>query len=226
MDSNTAFETSVVNGDAAAALAAADVVVERTFRFHRHTGVSLETRCILAEFDPTEQRLTVHQSHQTPHQQQDLYARLLNLPEHKVRVICPDVGGAFGLKHHLYADELAACASAVILGRPVKFVADRLESFQSDIHCRDHEVHARMGFSSNGMIVGLAVEDRFSAGAYGQYPRSSVAEGNQIIRLTGAPYQLPAYAGDLKMAFTNRGILGHIRGVGHPIAAAVHRGTC
>jgi carbon-monoxide dehydrogenase large subunit len=221
LDSNIAFEASVTKGDAATALATADVVVERTFRFHRHTGVSLEARCILAEFDPTEQRLTVHQSHQTPHQQQDLYARLLNLPEHKVRVICPDVGGAFGLKHHLYADELACCASAVILGRPVKFMADRLESLQSDIHCRDHEVHARMGFSSDGTIVGLAVEDRFSAGAYGQYPRSSVAEGNQIIRLTGAPYQLPAYSGDLKMAFTNRGILGHIRGVGHPIAAAV-----
>jgi len=221
LDSNIAFEASVAKGDAKAALAAAAVVIERTFRFRRHTGVSLESRGIVAEFDPTERRLTVHQSHQTPHQQQDLYARLLDLPEHKVRVICPDVGGAFGLKHHLYADELVACAIAVILGRPVKFIADRLESFQSDIHCRDHEVHARMGFSADGTIVGLAVEDRFSAGAYGQYPRSSVAEGNQIIRLTGAPYRLAAYSGDLKMAFTNRGILGHIRGVGHPIAAAV-----
>ncbi|MFY0612466.1 MAG: xanthine dehydrogenase family protein [Hyphomicrobiaceae bacterium] len=220
-DSNLAFEAEIGEGDPVAELAKADVVVERTFRFHRHTGVSLETRCILAEYDPTEQRLIVHQSHQTPHQQQDLYARLLGLPEHKVRVICPDVGGAFGLKHHLYADELVACAAAVLLGRPVKFIADRLESFQSDIHCRDHEVHARMGFAADGTIVGLNVEDRFSAGAYGQYPRSSVAEGNQIIRLTGAPYRLPAYAGEVRMAFTNRGILGHIRGVGHPIAATV-----
>ncbi|MGI9478407.1 MAG: xanthine dehydrogenase family protein molybdopterin-binding subunit [Hyphomicrobiaceae bacterium] len=220
-EDNIAFEAGVGEGDAVVALAAADLVVERTFRFRRHTGVSLESRAIVADYDPTEQRLIVHQSHQTPHQQQDLYARLLGLPEHKVRVICPDVGGAFGLKHHLYADELVACAAAVILGRPVKFIADRLESFQSDIHCRDHEVHARMGFAADGTIVGLIVEDRFSAGAYGQYPRSSVAEGNQIIRLTGAPYRLPAYAGNVKMAFTNRGILGHIRGVGHPIAAAV-----
>lgn len=220
-DDNLAFEASVAKDDAAAALAAADVVIERTFRFHRHTGVSLEARCILAEFDPTERRLTVHQSHQTPHQQQDLYALLLGLPEHKVRVICPDVGGAFGLKHHLYSDELVACAVAVLLGRPVKFVADRLESFQSDIHCRDHAVSARLGLAADGTIVGLAMEDRFSAGAYGQYPRSSIGEGNQIMRLTGAPYRLPAYAGNLKMAFTNRGILGHIRGVGHPIAAAV-----
>jgi len=221
LGSNLAFEASVTTGDAEAALAAAHVVVEKTFRFHRHTGVSLETRGILAEFDPTERRLTVHQSHQTPHQQQDLYARLLNLPEHKVRVICPDVGGAFGLKHHLYPDELAACAAAVLLGRPVKFIADRIESFLSDIHCRDHEVRARMGFSAQGDVVALAIEDRFHAGAFGQYPRSSVAEGNQIIRLSGAPYRLPNYAAALSMAFLNRGILGHIRAVGHPIAAAV-----
>lgn len=221
MSSNLAFEAEVVAGDAEAALATADHVVERTFRFHRHTGVSLETRGILAEYDPTERRLTVHQSHQTPHQQQDLYARLLGLPEHKVRVICPDVGGAFGIKHHLYPDELAACAAAVLLGRPVKFIADRIESFMTDVHCRDHEVHARMGFAADGRIVGLAIEDRFNAGAYGQHPRSSVAEGNQITRLTGAPYRLENYAAKLKMAFINRGILGHIRAVGHPIAAAV-----
>jgi aerobic carbon-monoxide dehydrogenase large subunit len=220
-DDNLAFQARVAAGDVETEMAAAHIVVGRTFRFHRHTGVSLETRCILAEFDPTERRLTAHQSHQTPHQQQDLYARLLGLPEHKVRVICPDVGGAFGLKHHLYPDELVACAAAVLLGRPVKFLADRLESFQADIHCRDHEVRARMGFAADGTIVGLTVEDDFNAGAHGQYPRSSVAEGNQIIRVTGAPYRLANYRGELKMAFLNRGILGHIRGVGHPIAAAV-----
>lgn len=219
--SNLCFETTVSAGDAEAALAKADVVVEETFRFHRHTGVSLETRGILADFEPAEARLTVWQSHQTPHQQQDLYARLLGLPEHKVRVICPDVGGAFGLKHHLYADELIACAAAVLLKRPVKFIADRFESFQSDIHCRDHEVRARMGLDAEGRIVGLAIEDRFNAGAYGQHPRSSIAEGNQITRLTGAPYRLDNYRADLKMAFLNRGVLGHIRAVGHPIAAAV-----
>ena len=219
--SNLIYQTSVSSGDAEAALTAADVVVEKTFRFHRHTGVSLETRGILADYDPTEERLTVYQSHQTPHQQQDLYARLLTLPEHKVRVICPDVGGAFGLKHHLYSDELVACAASVLVGRPVKYIADRLESFLSDIHCRDHEVRARMGFAADGTIVALAIEDRFNAGAYGQYPRTSIAEGNQIARLTGAPYRLENYRADLKMAFLNRGILGHIRAVGHPIAATV-----
>ncbi len=221
MDSNLAFTTQVTAGDVEAAFAAAHHVEQETFRFHRHSGVSLETRGIIADFEPSESRLTVHQSHQTPHQQQDLYARLLGLPEHKVRVICPDVGGAFGLKHHLMADELTACAAARLLQRPVKYIADRLESFQADIHCRDHEITARMAFSVDGDILGIQVDDLFNAGAYGQYPRSSIAEGNQISRLTGAPYRHQHYRADVRMAFLNKSILGHIRSVGHPIACAV-----
>ncbi len=221
MSSNLAFETQVTAGDVEAAFAQADHIEQETFRFHRHSGVSLEPRGIIAEFEPSESRLTVHQSHQTPHQQQDLYARLLGLPEHKVRVICPDVGGAFGLKHHLMADELVACAAARLSGRPVKYIADRLESFLADVHCRDHEVEARMAFSETGEILGIQVDDLFNAGAYGQYPRSSIAEGNQISRLTGAPYGHQHYRADVHMAFLNKSILGHIRSVGHPIACAV-----
>jgi carbon-monoxide dehydrogenase large subunit len=221
MTSNLAFTTQISAGDVGAAFKDAAHVVEEHFRFHRHSGISLEPRGIIAEFEPGENRLTVHQSHQTPHQQQDLYARLLGLAEHKVRVICPDVGGAFGLKHHLMADELVACVAARLLGRPVKYIADRLESFLSDIHCRDHEVHARMAFSACGEIIGIEVDDLFNAGAYGQYPRTSIAEGNQITRLTGAPYRHQHYRADLRMAFLNKSILGHIRSVGHPIACAV-----
>ncbi|MBT6913626.1 MAG: molybdopterin-dependent oxidoreductase, partial [Rhodospirillaceae bacterium] len=221
MTTNLAFSTEIVTGDVALAFRDAAHVVEEHFRFNRHSGVSLEPRGIIAEFEPGENRLTVHQSHQTPHQQQDLYARLLALPEHKVRVICPDVGGAFGLKHHLMADELVACVAARLLCRPVKYIADRLESFLSDIHCRDHEVHARMAFSAAGKILGIEVDDLFNAGAYGQYPRTSIAEGNQITRLTGAPYGHEHYRAGLRMAFLNKSILGHIRSVGHPIACAV-----
>ena len=219
--SNLAFSAHIEHGDVAGAFASAALIIDKTFRFHRHTGVCLEPRGILAAYNPSEHSLLVHQSHQTPHQQQDLYARLLSIPEHRVRVICPDVGGAFGLKHHLYADEMAACAISKLLGRPVKFIADRMESFLADIHCRDHEVHARMAFSAGGEILAMEVDDLFFAGAYSQYPRSSIAEGNQIIRLCGAPYRHGAYRAGLRMAYLNKGILGHIRSVGHPIACAV-----
>ena len=176
---------------------------------------------MIADYDPSSKQLTVYQSHQTPHQQQDLYARLLGIPEQNVRVICDDVGGAFGLKHHLYPDELAACAIAKVLGRPVKYVADRLESFLSDIHCRDHTVKARMAFNEDGQILAMALDDLFHAGAYSQYPRSSVAEGNQIIRVSGIPYRHAHYRAATRMAYLNKSVLGHIRSVGHPIACAV-----
>jgi len=220
-DDNQAFAAEVSHGDTETAFADAACVIERQFRFNRHTGVSLEPRGLIADYDPSSKQLTVYQSHQTPHQQQDLYARLLGIPEQNVRVICDDVGGAFGLKHHLYPDELAACAIAKVLGRPVKYVADRLESFLSDIHCRDHTVKARMAFNEDGQILAMALDDLFHAGAYSQYPRSSVAEGNQIIRVSGIPYRHAHYRAATRMAYLNKSVLGHIRSVGHPIACAV-----
>ena len=224
LDGNIGFETTVEAGDTKNAFEAAEVIVEQRFRFGRHTGVSLEPRSILADYNPGEDSLVVHQSHQTPHQQQDLYARLLGIPEHKVQVICPDVGGAFGLKHHLHGDEIAACALSRMLGRPVKFVADRLESFLSDIHCRDHEITGRMALTQDGQITAIEVDDLFLVGPYSQYPRSSVAEGNQIAQLCGAPYRHAHYRAHLRMLYQNKNLIGHIRSVGHPLAAAVTDG--
>jgi len=219
--SNLALEFTTAKGDVDDAFARAAHVIEETFVFGRHTGVTLEPRTIIAEFDPTEERLVVHQSHQAPHQQQDLYARLLGIPEHKVRVICPDVGGAFGVKLQFYADEAAVAVIARLLGRPVKFVADRFEAFAADIHARDHRITARLGVDAEGRIVALDVDDLFAIGPYSQYPRASVTEGGHIARLTGAPYRLPAYRARVRMVYQNKGLIGHYRAVGQPIACAV-----
>lgn len=218
---NLAYDTTHESGDVERAFAEAAVVVSEDFRFGRHTGVCLETRTILADFDPPELQLTVRQSHQCPSQMQDIYARLLGLDEHKVRVVCPDVGGAFGIKQQLYGDELAVCAMAMRLGRPVKYVADRLESLMSDIHARDHAVSARMAFDRRGRLRAVAIDDRFGIGAYSQFPRSSVGEGSHVLRLTGGPYAFDAYRARLRVAFQNKAHLGHYRAVGHPIAVAV-----
>ena len=218
---NLAIETRLEAGDAAAAFVRADLIVSESFRFGRHAGVSLEPRSIVADYNPAEASLTVHQSLQTPHQHQDLYARLFEIPEHRVRVMAPDVGGAFGLKHHIYGDEVAACALSILTGRPVKFIADRLESFLTDVHCRDHRVEARLALSKEGEILAFEVDDLFAIGAYSQYPRSSIAEGNQFIRLAGAPYRHQDYAARLRMVYQNKNQIGHIRAVGYPIACAV-----
>jgi len=224
-DSNLAWERLVEHGDAAAAFAAPDAtVVERTFRFGRHTGVTLEPRCTLAAYDPSENRLTVHYSGQAPHMMQVIYAKHLGLPEGNVRVVAGDVGGAFGIKVHTYGDEVAAAAAAMLLKRPVKFVADRFESFQSDIHARDHRVTAKIALSPDGRIAGFEMDDLTGIGPYSVYPRTSAIEANQVLNLTGAPYVLPAYKARARVVFQNKTPMCQYRAVGHPIAIAVMEG--
>jgi aerobic carbon-monoxide dehydrogenase large subunit len=116
------------------------------------------------------------------------------------------------------------CVLAVVLGRPVKFIADRLESMQTDIHARDHAADARIAVTREGRIVGMEVDDVFLIGAYSQYPRSSVGEGNHVLRVTGAPYTIDDYRARLTMAYQNLNLIGHYRSVGHPIASAIAEG--
>ena len=86
-----------------------------------------EPRGVLADYNPADNMLTVYQGTQAPNMMQDIFSRHLNIPESNVRVICKDVGGSFGIKVHVYADEMATVAIAVMLKRPVKFAADRIE---------------------------------------------------------------------------------------------------
>jgi CO/xanthine dehydrogenase Mo-binding subunit len=89
-----------------------------------------------------------------------LFASVLSLPGHRIRLTCPDVGGGFGIKLHFYADEVAAAAMAMLLGIPIKYVADRAESFVSDVHAREHLVRARLAVKKDGRFQ--AVIDRIS----------------------------------------------------------------
>ncbi len=218
---NLAFQAELGGGDLEAAFAAADRVIEHDFVFGRHTGMPLEPRGILAEYDPTTDRLTVHQSHQVPHQQQDVFSQLLSIPEQRVQVICPDVGGGFGVKLHAYPDELACAAIAKLLGRPVKYVADRMESFVTDAHARDHRVHARLAVKQDGTLLAMEIDDLGVMGAYSLYPRTSLGEGMQVIMLSGAQYRLSAYKGRLRFVMQNKVPTSAVRAVGHPIAASV-----
>ena len=218
---NLAFAHTVETGSVDDVFGGADHVVAQDFDFGRHTGVPLETRGIIADYDPSTEMLTVHQSHQSPYQMQDVFARLLDLAEHKVQVICPDVGGAFGIKLHAYGDEIAVAAIAKLLRRPVKYIADRLESFVSDAHARDHRISARVAVNRHGRLLAMDVDDVAVIGAYSVYPRTSVGEGLQVIGLTGAPYVLEAYRGRLRVVYQTKTPTSAYRAVGHPIVAAV-----
>ncbi|HXO71401.1 MAG TPA: molybdopterin cofactor-binding domain-containing protein, partial [Bradyrhizobium sp.] len=121
---NLAFERNFDAGAVDAAFADSDAVVEADFIFGRHTGVTLEPRAVVADWSAAEARLTIYQGTQAPHMVQNLAALHLGLEEAQVRIVCKDVGGSFGIKVHIYADEMATYALAKLLRRPIKFVAD------------------------------------------------------------------------------------------------------
>ena len=223
-ENNLCWERNVNAGDVDAAFAEADVIVEEEFQFGRHTGVTLESRSIIADYDPGEEMLTLYQSTQAPHMKQALFAKHLELDEHKIRIICRDVGGAFGLKAHAYGDEFDTAAISKILGRPVKFVADRMESFLADIHARDHVVKGKIGVSKAGKILAIEIDDLTGIGPYSVYPRSSGMEVNQICNLTGGPYKFDNYRARGRVVFQNKPPMCQYRAVGHPIAITVTEG--
>jgi carbon-monoxide dehydrogenase large subunit len=221
---NLCFERTLDTGGVDEAFARADAVAEATFEFGRHTGVTLEPRCQIADWNQADQRLTVYHSFQAPHMMQDLYARQFDLPESAVRVICKDVGGSFGVKVHAYPDDFATVALSILCRRPVKFVADRLESFTSDIHARHHRVRGRIAASRDGTIQAFEIDDLTGIGPYSMFPRTSAIEGNQVVNLVGGPYRHTHYRARLQVVFQNKTPTCQYRGVGHPIACAVTEG--
>jgi carbon-monoxide dehydrogenase large subunit len=221
---NICFTRSLKTDDFDDAMAHADVVVEKTFSFARHTGVTNEPRAILADYNPAEHALTVYHATQAPHMMQDIFSRHLGIPESQVRVVCKDVGGSFGIKVHVYADEMATAALSVMLKRPVKFVADRIESFLTDIHAREHEATVRLGCTKDGDILAFDLDDLTAIGPYSVYPRTSGIEGNQVVNLVGGPYKHKAYRANLNVVFTNKNVTCQYRAVGHPIAVALTEG--
>ena len=208
-------------GDPSKAFANAIHIVSRRLDFARKTGVPLEPRGILASYDPSTNAMLVHVSHQMPHQFQLHLSELLNMSMHDVRVICTDVGGGFGIKMHVYPEEIAVCAASKLIGRPVKFVADRIESMLSDVHAREHIVKARMAIDADGMISAIEVDDIQGLGAYSVYPRSSTAEAMSALRAVGGPYRFDHYSARLRCVLQNKVMTGQYRSVGHPIATAM-----
>jgi len=202
----------------------ADLIVEQTYDFARHTGVTNEPRAILADYNPAEHSITVYHATQAPHMMQDIFSRHLGIPESNVRVVCKDVGGSFGIKVHVYADEMATAALSVMLRRPVKFVADRMESFLTDIHAREHTATVRLACTKDGEIIGFDLDDLTGIGPYSVYPRTSGIEGNQVVNLTGGPYKHKHYRANLDVVFTNKNVTCQYRAVGHPIAVALTEG--
>lgn len=224
MGDNLAFRRLHEEGDVDAAFATAHKVVSARFQTARHTGVTLEPRSILVDWNPAERQMTAYHATQAPHMMQTVLAEHLDIPESRVRVICGDVGGSYGIKVHVYPDEVATAAIAKIMSRPVKFIADRLESFTTDIHARDHQIEAKIAVDAEGKILAFDVDDWTAIGAYSVYPRTSAIEGNQVVNLCGGPYDFANYRAQTTVVFQNKTPTCQYRAVGHPIAVAITEG--
>jgi CO/xanthine dehydrogenase Mo-binding subunit len=221
---NLAFERILDAGHVDQAFARSDEVVNADFVFGRHTGVTLEPRAVVADWNVAEAKLTIYQGTQAPHMVQNIAALHLGLQESQVRVVCKDVGGSFGIKVHIYADEMATYALSKQLRRPIKFVADRVESFNTDIHARDHLCKGRIGINRDGTITAFEIDDLTGIGPYSMYPRTSAIEANQVVNLVGGPYVTPNYRARARVVFQNKNVTCQYRAVGHPIACSVTEG--
>jgi carbon-monoxide dehydrogenase large subunit len=217
---NVLYDASFAAGDVEGAFAAADVVIERTFTTPRQSALPLEPRGVLAE--PTETGLHVHASTQVPHLLHRVLVEVLDLPRDKIRVRCPDIGGGFGLKAHVYPEEVVTCAAARLVGRPVKWVEDRNENLVASCHARDQRVGVRVAADRDGRLLAVDADVVCDIGAYGVYAHGHILEAAGTPSMIPGPYRLGAYRFRSRAVVTNKCPLGAYRGVGLPVAAFVH----
>jgi carbon-monoxide dehydrogenase large subunit len=204
-----------------AAFAKADHVVKLDIVNQRLIPNAIEPRAAIAEYDRASDMTTVYTTSQNPHVARLLMgAFVMGLPEHKLRVIAPDVGGGFGSKIFLYAEEVVVTWAARRLARPVKWTADRSEAFQTDAHGRDHVTHAELALDKNGTFLGLRVDTKANLGAYLSTFGSSIPTYLYATLLAGT-YKTPAIYANVKAAFTNTTPVDAYRGAGRPEAASV-----
>lgn len=211
-------------GDAAAAEAAfarAAHVTRLTLRNQRLIPNALEPRAAVASHDPAEDRSTLYVSHQSPHLERLLLcAEVLGIPEPKLRVIAPELGGGFGSKAPLYAEETALLQASRQLGRPVKWCATRAESFAADAHARDHHTEAELALDANGEFLALRVRTLANLGAYLSSFAACVPSLLYASLLAG-PYRTPHIHCDTRAVFSNTAPVDGFSGAGRAEACYV-----
>jgi carbon-monoxide dehydrogenase large subunit len=208
-------------GDVEAALTASAAVVERTFRTNRLTAAPLEGRGGVADWNAAEGKVTLWASIQVPHLARHFLAALLGLPENRVRVVAPDVGGGFGVKAVVYPEDAVLCLLARHLGRPVKWIEQRREAMQASAHARDHQYVVRAGFDREGRLQALDVRALCNAGAYSVLPWTAGIEALMAGGLLTGPYRLQHYRCEVAAVATHTAPAGPYRGVARPATTFV-----
>jgi carbon-monoxide dehydrogenase large subunit len=211
-------------GDTAAvdrAFAMADHLVSHRIVISRLTTNSMEPRGCLADYDAREDRITLRCTVQVPHMMRRTIAEeIFRIPETRFRIIADNVGGGFGMKGALYPEYSLTALAAKLLGRPVKWMAERSEAILSDEHCRDNVSAAELALDKQGRFLGLRVRTLANIGAYHSSDRNAGPPTNNLGVLAGT-YVIPAIAVEVTGVLTHTMMTGHYRGAGRPEAAYV-----
>jgi carbon-monoxide dehydrogenase large subunit len=205
----------------AAAFANAKHVTKLDIVNNRLVPNAIEPRAALAEYDAGTDNLTLWNTSQNPHVARLVIAAFVGMaPEHKLRVIAPDVGGGFGSKIFIYPEEVVCLWAARKLRRPVKWTADRSESFLTDAHGRDHVTHAELALDANGKILALRAKTIANLGAYMSTFSSSIPTYLYATLLSGQ-YDIPQIYCEVDAVYTNTVPVDAYRGAGRPEATFV-----
>ena len=220
LGTNISFDWEIGNPKAEVdeAMAGAAHITTLEFVNQRVAPNAMEPRSYIGDYDASNDRYTLYTSTQNPHLIRLLMcAFVLGLPEHKVRVVGPDVGGGFGSKIYHYTEEALVTWASNKIGRPIKWTSERSEAFLTDAHGRDHVTHAEMGFDGDGNIVGLRIKTYANVGAYLSTFAPAVPTYLHGTLLQGV-YTTPKIHLDMTCVFTNTTAVDAYRGAGRPEA--------
>jgi carbon-monoxide dehydrogenase large subunit len=219
---NTIYQWHLGDAKAAdAAIKAANHLTRIDLVNNRVVPNAIEPRAAIGEYDAGTDNLTLWNTTQNPHVARLVISAFVGMaPEHKLRVIAPDVGGGFGSKIFIYPEEVVCLWASRKIGRPVKWVSDRSEAFLTDCHGRDHVTHAEMAFDADGKVTALKVKTIANLGAYMSTFSSSVPTYLYGTLLSGQ-YEIPAIYCEVDAVYTNTVPVDAYRGAGRPEATFV-----
>lgn len=207
------FLETVVEDDLSAIRDSAPIVVRRSFRTARQCMSPMEGRGVVAQWDRRLEQLLMYSATQLPHIVRNGLAECLGLDQGRVRVVAPDVGGGFGYKGILLAEEVVAGFLARKLGHPVRWIEDRREQLTGNADCREHQYEITAYAARDGKLLALEAEATVDAGAYSRYPFSACLEAAQVASILPGPYTMDGYRCRTWSAATNKPPILPFRGV-------------
>ena len=212
LEDNVAFRSESSFGDVDGAFARADRVVHASIWVHRHQPVPMETRGLVASYDATAEHLTVHASTQSPHMLRLLLPGQINVPLEKIRVLADDVGGGFGLKNGVQRDEVAVIAASVDLGRPVKWIEDRLEHLAVGGQAREEGADIDAAVTADGLLLGVRMDAKLNLGAYGCDPFNGAIFVGSLSNSFQGPTRVEGIQAANTVVFSNKATYVSYRG--------------